>query len=69
MPSFSRVVRPGGEGHPDDGVRRAAADALGEPEAVEAERLQCVDDTGEALVVEGGTNSEAVADADLHGPA
>ena len=42
----------GGVGHADDRVGGLAADALGEPEAVEAQPLEGVDRLGEALVVE-----------------
>ena len=50
MPNFRWVVRPAGVGHADDRVGRLAGDALGQPEAVEAQALELVDDGAEAQV-------------------
>ena len=55
-----------GERHAHDRVGGLAAEALGEPEAVEAQPLEGIDRVGEALVVELGARAQAVADADLH---
>ena len=66
MPNFSFVRASGRERHAHDRVGGLAAEALGEPEAVEAQPLEGIDRVGEALVVELGARAEAVADADLH---
>ena len=67
MPNFSRSVRPGAVGHGDERVGRGTADLLGEPERVEAQRLETVDDGAELGPVGGGRRAEAVADPDLQG--
>jgi hypothetical protein len=47
-------------------VGRLAADALAEPQAVEVEAFEVVDERPEGAVVEIRAHAQAVADADLH---
>ncbi|TPW10116.1 MAG: hypothetical protein FD127_3894 [Acidimicrobiaceae bacterium] len=58
----------GGEGHRHEGVGSLASEPLAEPQAVEAESLECVDHGGESGVVEARLNAEAETDAYLHRP-
>ena len=52
---------------PNDGVGALAAEALAQPDAVELERLECVDERIEGVPVVGETTrSEAVANSNLH---
>ena len=55
----------GGEGHADQWVRSVATDPLAQPQAVEAQPLECVDDHCESVVVEARARSERVADANV----
>lgn len=56
----------GSERHRHQRVGRVAADALAEPQAVEAQGLQRVDHFREAAVVELGAHPEPEPDANLH---
>jgi hypothetical protein len=66
MPNFNRCVRPAANAHRHQRVGRVAADALAEPQAVEAQRLERVDHLREAAVVELGAHPEPEPDAHLH---
>ena len=51
---------------PDDRIGRLAADPLREPEAVEAQPLEVVDERTEAVVVRERPGAEAEPDPHLH---
>ena len=63
MPNLSRVGATGGEGHSDQRIGRGAADPFAEPQAVEPQAFEGVDDRGEAVVVEACSCAEGVTDA------
>ena len=66
-PELEARRAPGGVRHRHDRVGRVAADALGQPQAVEAEPLERVDDVAELGSVQPGPCPEPDADAHLHG--
>ena len=53
-------------GHRHEWVRCSTADAFGEPEGVEVQALERVHHGAEGLVVEAGSDTEAITNADLH---
>ena len=56
----------GGERHAHQGIGRLSTDALAQPQTVETQGLESVDDPSESLVVQRGANAESVSDANLH---
>ena len=68
MPNLSRVVRPAAYDIGDDRIGRLAGDPLGQPQAVEAEPLDRVDEVPELRAVQRRPHAEADTDAHLHGP-
>ena len=67
MPSLSLVGAGGGVRQRDERIGGLAADALAQPEAVEAEPFEVVDERAERLAVVGHrARAQAVPDPDLH---
>src|SRR5205085_11583509 len=63
---FELARPPGGDGQADQRVGRRTSEAFGEPQRVETQALEDVDQGGEGLGLERRARAQAEADADFH---